>query len=60
MNSRHRKTLTKEVGKMLKFIIGLFIGDFIGIITMYLCVAAGDANKCENPTDKDEQFCLYW
>ena len=39
---------------MLKFIIGLFVGDFIGILTMCLCVASRDANNCENPTNKDE------
>lgn len=30
------------------------IGDFVGIITMCLCIASGEANKCEDPTDKDE------
>ncbi len=39
---------------MLGFIIGLIVGGTVGVITMALCTAAGQADKCENCTGSEE------
>jgi hypothetical protein len=39
---------------MLKFIIGMFVGGFFGVFAMCLCVIAGDTEKRENCTGKDD------
>ncbi len=43
----------KEVFKMLGFVIGLFVGGTVGVTTMSLCIAAGQADERENCTDSD-------
>lgn len=39
---------------MLGFIIRIFIDGIIGVFTMALCTAAGQADKRENCTDSDK------
>ena len=38
---------------MLKFIIGTMVGGLFGIVSMCLCVAAGEADR-QLETDMDE------
>lgn len=38
---------------MLKFIIGTMVGGLFGVVSMCLCVAAGEADR-QLGTDKDE------
>ena len=40
-----RRKLLKEGVKMLEFIIGLFVGAFIGVVFMCLCNAAAKADE---------------
>lgn len=40
-----RRKLLKEGVKMLGFIIGLFVGAFIGVVFMCLCNAAAKADE---------------
>ena len=39
---------------MLGFIIGFLSGGLVGVITMCLCTAAGQADKCDNCTGMDK------
>lgn len=39
---------------MIKFIIGLFVGGFSGIVIMCCCFAASKANEKMERTDKDK------
>ncbi len=39
---------------MLGFILGLLVGGTVGVITMYLCTAAGQADERENYTGSDK------
>lgn len=39
---------------MLGFIIGLIIGGTSGVLTMCLCRAASEADKCMDSTDSEE------
>ena len=39
---------------MLGFFIGLIIGGTAGMFVMCLCMAAGQAEKCENHTDSKD------
>ena len=49
-----RRKLLKEGVKMLGFIIGLFVGAFIGVVFMCLCNAAAktDEQMKDNIDDK--------
>lgn len=40
-----RRKLLKESVKMLRFMIGLFVGAFIGVCVMCLCNAAAKADE---------------
>ena len=39
---------------LVGFLIGLLVGGTVGVITMCLCTAAGQADKYENYTDSEE------
>ena len=40
--------------EMLGFVIGIFIGEIIGVFTMCLCRATSEADKCMDSTDSEE------
>ena len=44
----------KEAFEMIGFVIGLFVGGTVGVTTMCLCIAAGQADDRENCTDPDK------
>ena len=37
---------------MLKFIIGTMVGGVFGVVTMCLCIVAGDSDKQLDKTDR--------
>ena len=39
---------------VLGFILGSIFGGTVGVFTMCLCMAAGQAEKCENHTDSKD------
>ena len=43
---------------MLGFILGSIFGGTVGVFTMCLCMAAGQAEKCENHTNVGYDFCI--
>ena len=42
------------MARMLGFVIGIFIGEIIGVFTMCLCRATSEADKCMDSTDSEE------
>lgn len=53
-NFRPQRTQRKGEINVLGFILGSIFGGTVGVFTMCLCMAAGQAEKCENHTDSKD------
>lgn len=51
---RPQRTQRKGEINVLGFILGSIFGGTVGVFTMCLCMAAGQAEKCENHTDSKD------
>jgi hypothetical protein len=41
------------VRTVIGFVIGFFVGSLFGMVSMCLCIAAGEADEREKCTEKD-------